>query len=173
MKTHVALTGFMAAGKSTIGKKLARKLETAFYDIDDLIVERHGAIADIFASHGELQFRAYELDALDEVLQEPAGVISLGGGAVTYEPTMELLEKRTYRVFVHVPPEEIAMRLRSGARVRPILGPSPSLAAIRELYERRMPLYSEADFVVEAGGLNTTQTVESIAGWLKQKRITL
>lgn len=173
MKTHVALTGFMAAGKSTIGRKLARRLETAFYDIDDLIVEQHGAIADIFFTHGEPQFRVYESDALGSVLKEPPGIIALGGGAVTYNRTMELLKKHTYRIFVKVPPEEIALRLKSGARVRPMLGASPSLTAIRELYERRMPFYAHADFVVEAGGLSSAQIVESIALWLKKRRIPL
>ena len=174
MKRHLALTGFMAAGKSTIGKKLARKLGVKFYDIDDLVVEDHGAISDIFYAQGEEQFRRYELEAIRRVLDtaEP-GVIALGGGAVTYDDTLKLLKKRAYRVFVKVPPEQILGRLRRSKRVRPLIGPTPSLTKIKEMYERRMPRYSHADYVVEAENMSTAQVVEQIAHWLARKNIEL
>ena len=60
MKRHVALVGFMAAGKSTVGKRLARRLKRAFFDVDDLVVREHGAVSDIFYNEGEAAFRRYE-----------------------------------------------------------------------------------------------------------------
>ncbi len=60
MKRHVALIGFMAAGKSTIGKRLARKLGVAFYDSDELVVREHGAISEIFYNEGEAAFRGLD-----------------------------------------------------------------------------------------------------------------
>lgn len=174
MRAHVALTGFMAAGKSTIGKKLARKLGVNFYDIDEIVVEQHGAISDIFYAQGEKQFRQYEHDAIAHVLDEgQPGIIALGGGAVTHDPTLRMLKKRTYRVFVKVPPEQILGRLRKSPRVRPLIGPTPSLSKIRDLYEQRMPRYAHADCVIEAGDLSTTQIVDQIAQWLNKKKIEL
>lgn len=174
MRRHVALTGFMAAGKSTIGKKLARKLGVGFYDIDEMVVEQHGAISDIFYAQGEKQFRIYEHDAIERVLDEQQpGIIALGGGAVTYDDTLKMLKKRTYRVFVKVPPEQILGRLRKSPRVRPLIGPTPTLSKIRELYEQRLPRYAHADLVVEAGDISTTQIVDQIAQWLHRKKIEL
>lgn len=173
MRTHLALTGFMAAGKSTIGKKLARKLGVKFYDLDDLVVEQHGPISDIFYAQGEQQFREYEYDALAHVVELPPGVIALGGGAVTYDETLKLLKKRTYRIFVKVPPEQILGRLRRSRRVRPLIGPTPSLTKIKELYSQRMPRYSHADYVAEAGDMSTAQIVDDIAQWLHKKNIEL
>lgn len=174
MKNHIALTGFMAAGKSTIGKKLARKLQVKFYDVDDLVVAGHGPISDIFYAQGEAQFRKYEYAAISQVVDEgEAGVIALGGGAVTYDETLKLLKKRAYRVFIKVPPEQILGRLRRSKSVRPLIGPTPSLTKIKELYALRMPRYSHADLVVEAEDLSTAQVVDYIVQWLHRKNITL
>jgi shikimate kinase len=172
-RRHIALTGFMAAGKTTVGKKLARKLGVPFYDIDDVVVERHGAISDIFYTQGEQQFRAYECDAIARVLDDEPGIIALGGGAVTYDETLKLLKKRTYRVFVKVPPEQILGRLRRSKRVRPLIGPAPSLTKIKDLYTQRMPRYAHADYVVEADGMTTAQVVDDIVEWLRKKHIEL
>lgn len=172
-RRHIALTGFMAAGKSTIGKKLARKLGVRFYDIDDLVVEQHGAISDIFYAQGEKQFRAYERDAIAQVLDGEPGVIALGGGAVTYDESLKLLKKRTYRIFVKVAPEQILGRLRRSKRVRPLIGPAPSLSKIKTLYTQRMPRYAHADYVVEADDMTTAQVVDDIVGWLHKKNIEL
>lgn len=173
MKNHIALTGFMAAGKSTIGKKLARKLGVKFYDIDDIVVSKHGPVSDIFYAQGEAQFRRYEYQAIAEVLEQDPGVIALGGGAVTYDESLKLLKKRTYRVFVKVPPEQILGRLRRSKNVRPLLGPTPSLSRIKELYAQRMPRYSHADYVVEAEDMSTAQIVDDVVQWLHKKNLTL
>jgi len=163
----------MAAGKSTIGKKLARKLGVKFYDIDDIVVSKHGPVSDIFYAQGEAQFRRYEYEAIAEVLEQDPGVIALGGGAVTYDESLKLLKKRTYRVFVKVPPEQILGRLRRSKSVRPLLGPTPSLSRIKELYAQRMPRYSHADYVVEAEDMSTAQIVEDVVQWLHKKNLTL
>lgn len=172
-RRHVALTGFMAAGKSTIGKKLARKLGVKFYDIDDIVVAQHGPISDIFYAQGERQFREYEFDAIAHVLDDEPGIIALGGGAVTHDQTLKLLKKRAYRVFVKVPPEQILGRLRRSRRVRPLIGPTPSLTKIKDLYGKRMPRYSHADYTVEANDMSTAQVVDDILQWLHKKNIGL
>jgi shikimate kinase len=174
VKQHIALVGFMASGKSTIGKRLARKLKCAFFDTDDLVVEAHGAISDIFYNEGENAFRNYEHDVLAHVLSDgEPGVVACGGGALSFEPSAKLLKKRSYRVFIKVTPELVLERLRNSRTVRPLLGPTPSLSRIKSLYVKRMPQYAHADLVVEADGMNTAQVVEAIVEWLHKKKIEL
>ncbi len=172
MRRHIALVGFMASGKSTIGKRLARKLKSAFFDTDDLVVREHGAVSDIFYNEGEAAFRRYESAALEHVLEEgESGVLALGGGALTVDENHKLLKKRAYRVFIKISPEQALERLRRSRWVRPLLGPTPTLAKIKEIYTRRMPQYAHADHVVEADHLNTAQAVDNIIEWLHKKKI--
>lgn len=156
----------MGAGKSTIGKRLARRLSVPFYDIDDLIVERHGSIETIFSTSGEAVFRAHECAVIERVLVEcPPGVIALGGGAVMHDPTLALLDQHAYRVFLNVSPEQIVGRLRRSKRQRPVLGPAPSLRTVRTLYAQRFPRYARADLVVDTRGMTGAAVVELIAQW--------
>jgi shikimate kinase len=172
MRRHIALVGFMASGKSTIGKRLARRLKRAFFDTDDLIVREHGAVSDIFYNEGEPAFRRYERAALEHVLEEgDPGVVALGGGALTSDDNLKLLKKRTYRVFIKISPEQALERLRRSRWVRPLLGPTPSLSKIKELYAKRMPQYAHADHVVEADHLSTSQAVDNIIEWMHKKKI--
>jgi shikimate kinase len=174
MKRHVALVGFMAAGKSTIGQKLARKLKCAFFDTDDLVVKNHGQISDIFYNEGESAFRRYETAAIEDVIEHgQAGIMALGGGALTNDDNQKLLKKRAYRVFIKVTPEQVLERLRKSLEVRPLLGPTPSFARIKDLYTKRMPQYAHADFVVEADRMSTSQIVDAIVEWLHKKKIEL
>jgi shikimate kinase len=174
VKQHIALVGFMASGKSTIGKRLARKLKCAFFDTDDLVENEHGTIEEIFYSEGEPAFRNYEHDALEHVLDEgDPGIIACGGGALTFEPSQKLLKKRAYRVFIKVTPEQVLERMRNSRTVRPMVGPTPTLARIKQLYTKRMPAYAHADFVVEADGLSTSQAVDAIVEWLHKKKIAI
>lgn len=172
MKKHLALDGFMASGKSTIGKKLARTLKCAFHDIDDIVVAAHGDVSDIFYNQGEKAFRTFEHDAIAQVIETgKPGVIALGGGAATYEPNQQLLKKRMHRVFIKCSPEQIAERLRHSQRIRPLLGPMPTLAMIKELYVKRLPMYAHADLVIEADVLTSAQIVDAIVEWLHKKKI--
>lgn len=174
MRRHIALIGFMAAGKSTIGKRLARKLKCAFFDTDDLVVREHGAISDIFYNEGEAAFRRYEQAAIEHVLADgDAGIVALGGGALTLDENHKLLKKGAYRIFIKVSPEQVLERMRRSRNVRPMLGPTPSLAKIKDLYAKRMPNYAHADYVVEADDLSTSQVVDNIIEWLHKKKIEL
>ncbi len=174
MRKHLALVGFMAAGKSTIGKKLAREIGCAFFDSDDMVVKEHGQISDIFYAEGEAAFRRYEHAAIAQVIEDgEPGVIALGGGAVTHEPTQKLLKKRAYRIFVKVTPEQVLERLKRSKEIRPLIGPTPSLARIKELYAKRMPAYAHADLVVEADTMTGKQIIESIVTWMHKKKIQL
>jgi shikimate kinase len=174
VKRHLALVGFMGAGKSTIGRKLARELGCAFFDTDDLIVRAHGAIAAIFSSEGEAAFRRYERDAIGDVLSSgDAGVVALGGGALTLEENRSLLKERAHRIFLRSSPEQILRRLRRSRERRPLLGARPTLAQIRELYDERLAHYADSDYIVEARRLSDRAILDDILQWLNEKKIAL
>ncbi len=148
LKKHIALVGFMAAGKTTVGRHLARELGVPFCDTDAAIVARHGPIPKLFERHGEAGFRALEYAVVRELLQGPPGVLALGGGAVTHAPTRALLAAASMRVYLDMPAETLLARLRRSQTVRPLIGAAPTLARVRALLAQREPLYREADLVL-------------------------
>lgn len=163
---HVALVGFMASGKSTVGRSLARRLRRPFIDTDAEIEREHGAIATIFSRQGEGVFRRLEREAVATALESQApAIIAVGGGAPTHAPTRRLLSK-AYRVFLLVPPEEIARRVRGCGSLRPLLGGAPTKARIEELYLARLPLYREAELIVDADALRAPALAKHIAALL-------
>lgn len=169
MTRHVALVGFMAAGKSTVGRKLARRLERPFVDTDRVVIAAHGPIESIFADEGESAFRRYESEAIARALEsdEPS-VIAVGGGALTVEENRVRLARRAWRVFIKVSPEQAFARISRGRTVRPVLGEAPTLATIGELYAVRLPEYERADFIVDASSRSDAGVIEAIARWLRQ-----
>ncbi len=144
----MALVGFMAAGKSTVGRRLARDLGVGFCDTDALIVARHGPIPALFERIGEPGFRELEFAAVGEALALPPGVVALGGGAVTHEPTRALLAGCATRVYLQVPARTLAARLARSRTARPLAGKVPDLARIRELLSAREGFYRESEIVV-------------------------
>lgn len=174
MKRHVALVGFMAAGKSTLGRKLARRLGCGFVDTDEVIVRNHGEVKEIFTREGEPAFRRYEREALERALVVgEAGIVALGGGALSSEENRALLKNHAHTIFLRVSPRRIMQRVRRSREPRPLLGARPSLARIRELYEARLPQYEAADHVVEAERMNDREILDEILLWLSERKITL
>jgi shikimate kinase len=168
MKRHLALVGFMASGKSTIGRKLARELNWGFVDTDSLVTEAHGPIAAVFANEGEAAFRRYEQAAVRRTLDRAhAHVIALGGGALTLAENRELLEERAHRVFIKISPEQVFARVRRSRETRPMLGSTPTLARIKELYEMRLADYSSADLIVDASHRTDSVVIAEIVAWLR------
>jgi len=147
-KRHIALVGFMAAGKTTIGRLLARELELPFVDTDERIVARHGPVADIFARDGEAGFRTAECDAIRAVLEEEPAVIALGGGAITHAPTREVVRAGAITVYLELPVEELVARLRRSKTVRPVVGAEPTIETVAPILAAREPLYREATLTV-------------------------
>ncbi|HET6274929.1 MAG TPA: shikimate kinase [Candidatus Cybelea sp.] len=169
----MALAGFMASGKSTIGRKLARKLSCAFVDTDALVVRAHGPIPAIFDREGEPGFRRYETAALACALEDfPTNVIALGGGTLTVAENRRLLRAQAHCIFIRVSPEQIFARVRRGRGARPLLGATPTLEQIRELYAQRMPQYAKADLVIDAARRSDAQVITEIIEWLGRRNIT-
>ncbi|WP_300269343.1 shikimate kinase [Microbacterium sp.] len=161
----VVLVGPMGAGKTSIGRKVAKQLGVAFTDTDKSIVREHGPIPEIFAQQGEERFRQLERIAVSGALDD-GGVISLGGGAVTSAQTRELLRQHPV-VFLTVTPEAVAARIRGGTR--PLLAGDDPLATWTEIYEQRRSWYEEvATLTVDTSRRPMHRIAAEIAAWRKE-----
>ncbi len=146
---RIALLGFMGAGKTTVGRELARRLKWAFVDVDDVIVERAGrSIAAIFAADGEACFREMEHAALRDCLHRTQTIIALGGGAVETPANLHALagSSGTLTIYLRVPLETSCSRCEGAAGTpnavrRPVF---EDRAALADRYSRRLPLYQRA-----------------------------
>ncbi len=138
----VALVGFMASGKSAVGRLAAKRMGLPFVDTDALIEEREGPIAEIFAARGESVFRALERDLVVEVLQtslrEPC-VVALGGGAVLSGDVREALQRLPHVAWLTAPADVLWARARAAAPGgRPLANDEQ---AFRRLLDERNDLY--------------------------------
>jgi shikimate kinase len=159
----VVLIGAPGAGKTKTGRRLARVLDVPFIDTDKSIVAHHGAIADIFAEHGEPYFRALERAEVERALTEPA-VVTLGGGAVLDRHTQKDLAEHPV-VQLTISREAAEARIAGGKR--PLVTGIDSWAA---LVATRQPLYdSLADLTIDTSHRPLTEVAAQIAHWLENR----
>ena len=119
---RIFLTGYMGAGKTTLGKAFARKLNVPFIDLDWYIEERfHKTVGELFTERGEAGFRELERNMLHEVAEFENVVISTGGGAPCFYDNMEFMNRTGKTVFLNVHPDVLFRRLRIAKQQRPIL----------------------------------------------------
>ena len=165
----VALTGFMAAGKSTISRVLASRLNWRAIDLDSEIERRCGmSVQQLFAKYGEERFRRLEAEVLQTVLADAATptVIALGGGTFVQPANAALLRERGVRViFLHLEVEQLLERCRQAAdgtdqNPRPL---ARDEASFRDLYSQRLPLYRQAELIVEAHNKSAEEIAHEIA----------
>jgi shikimate kinase/3-dehydroquinate synthase len=142
LERHLALVGFMGAGKSTLGPLLAERLGRPFVSVDAVVEERVGAtVAEIFDRHGEAEFRAREEEAaLDVLSRRPLTVVELGGGALGSTRTRDALAERAFAVHIETTRDEAWARVAGSGR--PL---ARDEQAFKALYEERRPLYDTAD----------------------------
>lgn len=159
----VFLIGLPGAGKTTVGRQLARRLHVPFVDSDAVIEQRLGcSIRAFFEREGEALFRDLEEQVLDELTQGPSCVLSTGGGAVLRPVNRQRLRARGRVFYLRSTPEELMRRLRHD-RTRPLLQVADPLQRLRELYGQRDPLYREtAHHVVETGRPSVATLVHMI-----------
>ncbi|MGB7553886.1 MAG: shikimate kinase [Candidatus Korobacteraceae bacterium] len=164
----VALTGFMGAGKTTVGRALASLLDWSFFDLDHEIELRQKLLVrELFQLHGEEGFREIETDTLRSLLQQASSptVIALGGGTFVRPANAELLRRRGVRiVFLETAIEELQERCRVADQNSPE-NPRPLAAtpeAFHALYARRLPFYRNADITVDATGKEVEQLAREI-----------
>ncbi len=160
---NVFLIGLMGAGKTTVGRVLARRLGLQFVDSDHEIEERTGvSIPTIFEIEGEEGFRKREAMVIADLTQREKLVLATGGGVVINPTNRALLKANGMVVYISVPPEGLYERIRHD-RNRPLIQVENPLERLRELYTQRDPLYREAaDFVIDGRRLNT----QGVLQWL-------
>ncbi|HSA88726.1 MAG TPA: shikimate kinase [Burkholderiales bacterium] len=163
---NLYLVGMMGAGKTTVGRMLARRLKLRFVDSDQEIEARCGVkIPVIFEIEGEAGFRAREAQAIAELARLDGIVLATGGGVVLAPENRRLLAERGTVVYLRATPEHLYERVRQD-RNRPLLATGNPLARLRELYRERDPLYRGiADLVVDTG----RQSAQLLARGLLEK----
>lgn len=160
---HVYLTGFMGAGKSSVGRRLAALLGWAFIDLDTMIEEVTGeSVAEIFRRDGEEEFRRQERMALRSISEAEPAVVATGGGVMAASANREWMRQRGITVWLDVPFAILVERL-SGEEpgTRPLF---VDRRQARALYERRLSSYRDSDLRIE---ISSAQSAGDVAGSIR------
>ena len=151
-RKNIVLCGFMGSGKSTIGNLLSKKMGMAFIDLDAYI-EKKGtkSVSQIFADSGEEYFRQLEKNAVKELAYKKSVILATGGGTLTFQEDVDVLRNADNKIILLDLPVEVVEQRLQGDTKRPLLNRPDKEKVMRELYEKRLPLYrNAADIVVNA-----------------------
>ncbi|WP_010678100.1 shikimate kinase [Bacillus timonensis] len=164
----IYLTGFMGAGKTTIGAKLGEALHLPVIDTDQFIEEKVGKrIADIFSENGEQTFREYERSYLKEIPTSDI-VITTGGGIVIQEENRQWMLENGHVIFLYCDIEKIFERVQIDP-ARPLFDTEKKENTIK-LYNERMPFYNEAHYKLDTTEKNLAEVVTDILSWLHTQK---
>jgi len=156
-KNSIALIGFMATGKTTVGKELVKEIgkEYRLVEIDDMIIEDAGkSIPEIFSEDGEIRFREYEIAACKKASKYNKVVISCGGGCVLNKINIDYLKQNCHIVLLQTSAEEIYKRcMKDGKETRPVIDKADPKAEIETVLTFRRPFYEAAAEII----VNTTE----------------
>jgi XRE family aerobic/anaerobic benzoate catabolism transcriptional regulator len=160
----VALLGLRGAGKSTVGRRLARRLRVPFVELDRKVEEAAGlALAEIFALHGEEYYRRLEKDTLTRILDEGRPlVLACGGGLVTAGDTWALLRRRALTIWLRAQPEDHWNRVVQQGDRRPMSDHPQAMSELRRLLRFREGLYAEAAHTVDTSKLSSEAAVLAV-----------
>src|SRR5881227_2981087 len=160
----IALIGLRGAGKSTLGKMLAKKIGWSFVELNKEIEAQNGlSVAEIIALYGQEGFRRMEQAALTQLLaRKELMVLATGGGIVSEPLTFDLILSSFYTIWLKAEPEEHMARVRRQGDLRPMADDRSAMAELRTILLSREPLYARASAVVDTAGL----TVDNAAARL-------
>jgi shikimate kinase len=164
---NIFFVGLMGAGKTTIGKLLAKKFKKTFYDTDHEIEKKLGVkISVIFELEGEEGFRKRETQMIDELSSKKDIILATGGGAVLSAENRALLKERGKVIYLNAKPQHLAKRMAYD-KDRPLLQHGNMLDTLNQLYKDRHPLYlNVASFVVDTGQQKTQTIINKIESLL-------
>ncbi len=146
----IILVGLMGAGKTSVGRKLAEKMEMTFIDADEKIVKAAGcSIEDIFELYGESAFRDVEERVIQRLLEERPVILATGGGAFMNPKTRALFAEKGVSVWLRVELDVLVKRTRRRGG-RPLLKNREPKAVLKKLMDKRYPVYAEADIIVDS-----------------------
>lgn len=170
---RIILIGYMGAGKTTIGKALAREMGLEFYDLDWYIENRfQKKIPAIFAEKGEEGFRDIERKMLHEVAEFENVIVSCGGGTPCFFDNMEYMNQQGETVFLSASPAVLKEHLLMGKSQRPLIqGKSPEEleAFIKTSLESRMPFYSKAKHTIDIEVIHTKEEILNYVKLINEK----
>lgn len=162
--TRIILIGYMGAGKTTLGKALARQLNVDFCDLDWFIEERyHRTIQQIFDEKGENGFREIERNMLHEVAEFENIIISCGGGTPCFFDNIEFMNSKAKTVYLKASPETLFQHLKMGKNERPLLknkSDEELMQFITSSLAQREPFYSKANYIFDVTLLNNTDKIK-------------
>jgi shikimate kinase len=169
-KPNIVLIGFMGAGKTSIGKILARKLNLELLETDELIQEKAGmSISQIFETAGEITFRELEIEAVKEISQKEHFVIASGGGVVLNSINIERLRQRAIIVYLYASEGEIVNRIKQDKNPRPLISEKNAETYVKELMKLRGPLYRHsADLIINTSNKDVELIAKNIISRLKK-----
>ena len=160
---NIIITGFMGSGKTTIGRKLAKLIEYSFVDTDSEIEDDQGcSVSEIFKYGGEECFREMETRLLEKLKNIDNSVIATGGGIVLSEENRKMLKGIGKRVYLRVPEEELARRLKND-RNRPLLMNNNPEIAVQGMLKERGLLYEQAECIIDTTQRSPHQIATEIA----------
>jgi shikimate kinase len=166
----VVLVGLMGAGKSNIGRRLARKLDVPFVDADDEIAKAAGcSIPDIFAIYGEAVFRDGERRVIARLLEQPVHVLATGGGAFMDPSVRAKMREKAVSVWLRADLDTLVHRVSRKSEERPLLAGRDPREVLQSLMDERYPIYAEADIVVDSAKESPDVTVGNVIAALKEK----
>lgn len=150
LKKSVVMVGMMGAGKTAIGTQLAKLLSVPFIDSDDeIVLAANRSIAEIFERDGEPFFRQKESQVIGRLLEGPSAVLSTGGGAFMSAHNREMIAQKGVSVWLRADLDLLWNRVRH-KNTRPLLRTPNPRATLKEIYDKRVPVYALADLAVDA-----------------------
>src|SRR3954447_20731991 len=153
----IYLVGFMGAGKTTVGRELAARLDVPFFDLDDLVeAAEKSSIKDIFAQHGEPYFRKRERDLLRSTKYLDSAVVATGGGTFTFHENIQFIQGEGLSVYLSAPYALLRARIGDKAAERPLFRDDD---AAHELYASRLRYYRMADITLNVRAEETTPEI--------------
>ena len=158
----IVLVGLMGAGKSSIGRRLAEKLEFPFVDADhEIELAADKTVAEIFADHGEAYFREGERRVIARLIENGAQVLATGGGAFINDETRHSIEAHGISVWLKADLPLLMKRVMKRSD-RPLLQADDPQAVMQRLMDMRYPIYAKADVTVESRDVQHTQMVNEV-----------
>jgi shikimate kinase len=166
----IYIIGFMGAGKTTVGRELAARVQSPFFDLDELVeAAEKMSIKDIFGQHGEPYFRKRERDILRSTHNLEDAVIATGGGTFTFEDNIQFIQAEGLSVFLSAPYALLRSRIGDKAAERPMFRDD---VAAHELYNARLRFYKMCDVTIEIREDETPKAIaERILLQLPKKRM--
>jgi XRE family aerobic/anaerobic benzoate catabolism transcriptional regulator len=169
-KPYVTLIGLRGAGKTTLGRRLAKHRGVPFFELDREVEREYGAtIGEILQLHGQPGYRRFERESLQAVLSKnPAAVIETGGGLAADPETLPLLLERSVAVWVRASPEEHMQRVIDQGDLRPMARSREAMRELKDILKAREPFYRQAPLHLTTSGRTAEQSFEELLGLLER-----